>query len=219
MKREAVEKRELAGQLKNSEKTRPPSETINPTSPDLGSNPGHRGRKPATNRLSYGTALHLPEDTAENHDELVRIVSLRTDIRTRDLSNTKPEVRCTSQAKLYLATNVETYIHFPNAPFLILHIPLFLIEQGLRLPNSRSSHNIQHRREKIQVSRCSSNYAFLIKMTTAEDRETIAVRSTYRKNWNYLQKAGAALYPFAVLPYLTQHRYDFTVQRDINPLI
>jgi hypothetical protein len=32
--------------------------TTNPTWPDLGSNPGHRCRKPATNRLSYGTALH-----------------------------------------------------------------------------------------------------------------------------------------------------------------
>jgi hypothetical protein len=29
--------------------------------PDLGSNPGHRGGKPATNRLSYGTtySVHL----------------------------------------------------------------------------------------------------------------------------------------------------------------
>jgi hypothetical protein len=31
--------------------------TANPTWPDLGSNPGRRGGKPATNRLSYGTAL------------------------------------------------------------------------------------------------------------------------------------------------------------------
>jgi hypothetical protein len=33
------------------------SSTTNPTWPDLGSNPGRRGGKPATNRLSYGTAL------------------------------------------------------------------------------------------------------------------------------------------------------------------
>jgi hypothetical protein len=30
--------------------------TINPTWPDLGWNPGRRGGKPVTNRLSYGTA-------------------------------------------------------------------------------------------------------------------------------------------------------------------
>jgi hypothetical protein len=33
--------------------------TTNPTWPDLGSNPGRRGGKPATNRLSYGAALFL----------------------------------------------------------------------------------------------------------------------------------------------------------------
>jgi hypothetical protein len=31
--------------------------TTNPTWPDLGSIPGRRGGKPATNRLSYGTAF------------------------------------------------------------------------------------------------------------------------------------------------------------------
>jgi hypothetical protein len=31
--------------------------TTNPTWPDLGSNRGRRGEKPATNRLSYGTAI------------------------------------------------------------------------------------------------------------------------------------------------------------------
>jgi hypothetical protein len=38
-----------------------PSATLfitNPTLPDLGSNPGRRGGKPATKRLSYGTAFH-----------------------------------------------------------------------------------------------------------------------------------------------------------------
>jgi hypothetical protein len=45
---------------KYSEKTCPSAtlSTTNPTWPDLGSNPGHRGGKPATNRLSYGTALN-----------------------------------------------------------------------------------------------------------------------------------------------------------------
>jgi hypothetical protein len=48
------------GKSKYSEKTCPSStlSTINPTWPDLTSNPGRRGGKPATNRLSYGTA-HL----------------------------------------------------------------------------------------------------------------------------------------------------------------
>jgi hypothetical protein len=30
--------------------------TTNPTWPDQGSNPGRRGGKPATNRMSYGAA-------------------------------------------------------------------------------------------------------------------------------------------------------------------
>jgi hypothetical protein len=43
---------------KYSEKTYPSAtlSTTNPIWPDLGSNPGRRGGKPATNRLSYGTA-------------------------------------------------------------------------------------------------------------------------------------------------------------------
>jgi hypothetical protein len=47
------------GKPKYSEKTCPTAtlSTTNPTRPDLGSNPGRRGGKPATNRLSYGTAL------------------------------------------------------------------------------------------------------------------------------------------------------------------
>jgi hypothetical protein len=46
------------GKPKYSEKTRPSAtlSTTNPTWPDVGSNPGRRGGKPATNRLSYGTA-------------------------------------------------------------------------------------------------------------------------------------------------------------------
>jgi hypothetical protein len=47
------------GKPKYSEKTCPSAtlSTTNPTWPDVGSNRGHRGGKPATNRLSYGTAI------------------------------------------------------------------------------------------------------------------------------------------------------------------
>jgi hypothetical protein len=46
------------GKQKYSEKTCPSAtmSTINPTWPNLGSNPGRRCGKPATNRLSYGAA-------------------------------------------------------------------------------------------------------------------------------------------------------------------
>jgi hypothetical protein len=46
------------GKPKYSEKTCPSAtfSTTNPTWPDPGSNPGRRGGKPATNRLSYGAA-------------------------------------------------------------------------------------------------------------------------------------------------------------------
>jgi hypothetical protein len=45
------------GKPRYSEETCPSAtlSTTNPTWPDLGSNPGRRGGKPATNRLSYGT--------------------------------------------------------------------------------------------------------------------------------------------------------------------
>jgi hypothetical protein len=49
------------GKSKYSEKTCP-SATLsitNPTRPDLGSNPGRRGGKPATNRLSYTPGFHV----------------------------------------------------------------------------------------------------------------------------------------------------------------
>jgi hypothetical protein len=47
------------GKPKYSEKTCPSAtlSTTNPTSPDVGSNLGCRGGKPATNRLSYGMTL------------------------------------------------------------------------------------------------------------------------------------------------------------------
>jgi hypothetical protein len=49
----------LQGKLKYSENTCPNAtlSTTNPTWPDPGSNPGRRGGKLATNRLSYGMAL------------------------------------------------------------------------------------------------------------------------------------------------------------------
>jgi hypothetical protein len=50
---------ELAGETEVLGENLPQStlSTTNPTWPDLGSNPGRRGGKPATNRLSYGTAI------------------------------------------------------------------------------------------------------------------------------------------------------------------
>jgi hypothetical protein len=47
------------GKPKYSEKTYPSTTlpTTNPTWPDLGSNLGRRGEKPATNHLSYGAAI------------------------------------------------------------------------------------------------------------------------------------------------------------------
>jgi hypothetical protein len=50
------------GKTKYSEKTCPNAtlSTTNPTFLDLGSNPGLRGGKPATNSLSYDTAYILP---------------------------------------------------------------------------------------------------------------------------------------------------------------
>jgi hypothetical protein len=49
------------GRPKYSEKTCPNAtlSTTNPTWPDTGANPGSRGGKPATNRLSYGVAHYI----------------------------------------------------------------------------------------------------------------------------------------------------------------
>jgi hypothetical protein len=49
----------LSGEPKYLEKTCHSAtlSTTNPTWPDMGSNPGRRGGKPATNRLSYGAAF------------------------------------------------------------------------------------------------------------------------------------------------------------------
>jgi hypothetical protein len=52
---------EWQGKPKYSEKTWPGAtlSTTNPTWPDSGLNPGRRGRKPATNRFSYGAASRV----------------------------------------------------------------------------------------------------------------------------------------------------------------
>jgi hypothetical protein len=54
------------GKPKYFEKTCPSAtlSTTNPTCPDAGSNPGRRCRKPATNRLSYGTASVIESEFA-----------------------------------------------------------------------------------------------------------------------------------------------------------
>jgi hypothetical protein len=52
----AGETKELGGNLPSATLS-----TINPTLLDMGSNPGSRGGKPATNRLSYGTAQNRPQ--------------------------------------------------------------------------------------------------------------------------------------------------------------
>jgi hypothetical protein len=54
------------GKPKYLQKTCPSAtlSAINPTWPDLGSNPGRRGGKPATNRLCYGTAISMSFSSA-----------------------------------------------------------------------------------------------------------------------------------------------------------
>jgi hypothetical protein len=66
---------------KYSEKTCPSVtlSTTNPTWPDLVSNPGRRGGKPATNRLSYGCSVyrttgHYPEPLQPSHQIFVRSI-------------------------------------------------------------------------------------------------------------------------------------------------
>jgi hypothetical protein len=46
----------LAGETEVLGENLPTLSTTNPTRPDPGLNPGRRGGKPATNRLSYGAA-------------------------------------------------------------------------------------------------------------------------------------------------------------------
>jgi hypothetical protein len=60
------------GKQKYSEKSCPSAtlSTTNPKWPDLGSNPGHRGGKPAINRLSYGTAILLLSIKLKNTDRV-----------------------------------------------------------------------------------------------------------------------------------------------------
>jgi hypothetical protein len=50
------------------------SSTTNPTWIDPGANPGLRGERPATNRLSHGTALRI--DTNTSNFLLIQYVSL-----------------------------------------------------------------------------------------------------------------------------------------------
>jgi hypothetical protein len=52
----------LAGETEVLGENRPSAtlSTTNTTWPDPGSNPGRRGGKPATNRLSYGAAQAIP---------------------------------------------------------------------------------------------------------------------------------------------------------------
>jgi hypothetical protein len=49
----------LTGENRSTRRKTCPSATLSNTNPkwtDLGSNPGHRGGRPAANRLSHGTA-------------------------------------------------------------------------------------------------------------------------------------------------------------------
>jgi hypothetical protein len=66
---------DLQGKPKYSEKTCPSAtlSTTNPTWRDPGSNPGRRGGKPATNRLSYGAAqeMYLLDDSIAYVDTAV----------------------------------------------------------------------------------------------------------------------------------------------------
>jgi hypothetical protein len=49
--------------------------TTNPTWTDRGSNPGVRGGRPATNRLSHGTAVHiLAANLLNSRDGLFHLV-------------------------------------------------------------------------------------------------------------------------------------------------
>jgi hypothetical protein len=62
----------LTGENRNtSRKTCPraTSYTINPTRTDLGANPGPRGEKSITNRLTYGTACWWSQDQIVLHSE------------------------------------------------------------------------------------------------------------------------------------------------------
>jgi hypothetical protein len=73
------------GKPKYSKKTCPDAtlSTTNPTWPDPGSNPGRRGGKPATNRLSYGAAL-----APRLIKHLVLYAVMAPCLNTRKLNNT-----------------------------------------------------------------------------------------------------------------------------------
>jgi hypothetical protein len=77
--------KELAGKPKYWKETYPNASLspTNPTLPEPFSNPGLRGGKPATNRLSYGTAI-TPEyssvPSGTSHRVLANIVILCTSV-------------------------------------------------------------------------------------------------------------------------------------------
>jgi hypothetical protein len=57
---ENLVKRDMAGEIEVLEEDLPKCHSVHHKShDDLGSNPARRGGKPATNRLSYGTAFSL----------------------------------------------------------------------------------------------------------------------------------------------------------------
>jgi hypothetical protein len=65
------------GRIRNDTRETYPSATVsttNPTLPDLGSNPGRRRGKPATNRLSCGTGLCMVSNVTS---DVVKTVTLR----------------------------------------------------------------------------------------------------------------------------------------------
>jgi hypothetical protein len=68
------------GKSKYSEKTCLSAilSTTNPTLPDLHSNPGRRDGKPATNRVSYGTACHSVKTYEGNCGTVPLILNLGT---------------------------------------------------------------------------------------------------------------------------------------------
>jgi hypothetical protein len=58
--------------------------TTNPTWIDPGANPGLRGERPATNRLSHGTALPKLLMVVISHDDRGSSVSIVSDYRLDD---------------------------------------------------------------------------------------------------------------------------------------
>jgi hypothetical protein len=92
----------------------------------------------------------------------------------------------------------------------------FLCQEGFRFACSQSNHNIKNEnkiyiKHKIQVSGSSSEQAYFMEMATADDREFIVDRSTYRRTKYYLP-------PVCAHSYLTQRHYDIIMKRDKDQL-